>query len=137
MPGNLLSEIPAPTIEAGGLLHSETLYPRGKKKKQKQTRGNGREERRGCERRRGKGESGAIIPGSLLGYLATSECRQVLGGVYHPGFSWGSTAGGSAEGLLSTLPLHNSRLYGLRILPPVLLQVTMSLSLSSPASCSP
>lgn len=51
---------------------------------------------------------------------------QVLGSVYHPGFSWGSTAGGGGEGLLSSLPLHNSGLYGLTILPPVLLQVPSS-----------
>lgn len=51
---------------------------------------------------------------------------QVLGGVDHPGFSWGSTAGGGGKGLLSSLPLHSSGLNGLTILPHVLLQVPSS-----------
>ena len=48
---------------------------------------------------------------------------QVLGGVDHPGFSWGSTAGGGGKGLLSSLPL-----------PPLILLMGYNFLLSSPSA---
>lgn len=56
-------------------------------------KGERKEERRWGERKRGKGESGVIIPGPSIVFLARllspfRAATQVLGGVYHPGFSW-------------------------------------------------
>lgn len=85
------------------MLHSETLYPKQKNKEQNKTtrKGGERLEQRGKGKRgekvgvRGREERGS--PGhhswpfnNVPCYVPQplQSCTQVLGGVYHPGFSW-------------------------------------------------